>query len=43
VREGKTSGEGKTPEIYGPLGVERHVKEDGRALILYTRREPDDA
>jgi hypothetical protein len=22
---------------YGPLTVERHVKRDGRALILYTR------
>jgi hypothetical protein len=22
---------------YGPLTVERHVKDDGRALILYTR------
>ncbi len=24
------------PERTGPLTVERHVKDDGRALILYT-------
>jgi hypothetical protein len=24
------------PERIGPLAVERHVKDDGRALILYT-------
>ena len=29
----------KQDGVYGPLGVERLVKEDGRALILYTRRE----
>jgi hypothetical protein len=27
-------------ERFGPLAVSRHVKDDGRALILYTRR-PD--
>jgi len=27
-------------ESYGPLAVERHRKDDGRALILYRRREP---
>jgi hypothetical protein len=29
------------PERIGPLAVERHIKDDGRALILYThdRRE----
>jgi len=26
-------------ELYGPLGVERLVKEDGRVLIIYARRE----
>lgn len=26
-------------EELGPLAVERHVKDDGRALILYSRRE----
>jgi hypothetical protein len=23
----------------GPLAIARHVKDDGRALLLYTRRE----
>jgi hypothetical protein len=27
-------------ERYGPLGLERIIKEDGRALILYSRVEP---
>jgi hypothetical protein len=27
-------------EVFGPLSVERHLKQDGRALILYARREP---
>jgi len=26
-------------ERFGPLAVERHVKDDGRALILYTHLE----
>jgi hypothetical protein len=26
-------------EVYGPLSVERHLKQDGRALILYGHRE----
>jgi hypothetical protein len=30
---------GAAHESYGPLDVERHVKDDGRALILYTREE----
>jgi hypothetical protein len=25
--------------FYGPLRIERHVKDDGRALILYTREQ----
>jgi hypothetical protein len=29
------------PVSYGPLLVERHRKDDGRALILYRRREPE--
>jgi hypothetical protein len=29
-------------ETCGPLDIERHVKDDGRALILYTRRERED-
>jgi hypothetical protein len=24
---------------FGPLAVERHIKDDGRALILYTHAE----
>lgn len=27
-------------ERYGPIALTRHVKRDGRALILYTRVEP---
>jgi hypothetical protein len=27
------------PERYGTVAVARHVKDDGRALILYTRAE----
>jgi hypothetical protein len=34
---------GEEPEVYGPLDVERHVKDDGRALILYAHRERRDA
>ncbi len=31
------------PERIGPLAIARHVKDDGRALIIYTeeRRAPD--
>jgi hypothetical protein len=29
-------------EVYGPLSIERHLKQDGRSLILYTRRESQD-
>jgi hypothetical protein len=29
-------------ETYGPLDIKRDVKDDGRALILYTRRERED-
>lgn len=32
-----------TPELYGPLDIERHVKDDGRTLIRYARRECEDA
>jgi hypothetical protein len=28
-------------EAYGPLTVARHRKDDGRELILYTRRQPE--
>jgi hypothetical protein len=27
------------PERTGPIAIARHVKDDGRALILYTREE----
>jgi hypothetical protein len=29
-------------ERFGPLAISRHVKDDGRALILFTRRREDD-
>jgi hypothetical protein len=29
-------------EAFGPLTVIRHVKDDGRALLLYTYRHGDD-
>jgi hypothetical protein len=32
--------EGKR-ETYGPLDITRHIKDDGRALILYTLRKRD--
>ena len=34
--------ESQPGERYGPIVITRHVKEDGRALLLYTRsaREP---
>jgi hypothetical protein len=28
-------------ELYGIVSVARHVKDDGRALLLYTREEPE--
>jgi hypothetical protein len=38
------SGEGQPDRApgqdrFGPLAIERHVKDDGRALILYTHSE----
>jgi hypothetical protein len=30
-------------ERFGPLAVERHVKDDGRALILYAHAERERA
>jgi hypothetical protein len=29
-------------ETYGPLAIERDVKEDGRSLLVYTRRRGAD-
>ena len=42
---GEQSQSGNPPpsERYGPIAIARHVKEDGRALLLYTHtsaREP---
>jgi hypothetical protein len=31
------------PSACGPLDVKRYLKDDGRALILYARREHGDA
>jgi hypothetical protein len=28
-------------ERYGPLAIERRVKEDGRALLLYSREQTE--
>jgi hypothetical protein len=33
-----TAGQPPPVERYGELEIERHVKDDGRALILYTHR-----
>jgi hypothetical protein len=41
AREG--SGEERAQERTGPLAVERHLKDDGRALILYTHVEREHA
>jgi hypothetical protein len=40
--QGTQSGQGRPEEqdeAYGPLDIERHVKDDGRLLIIYARRE----
>jgi hypothetical protein len=34
---------GEAAGAYGPLGIQRYVKDDGRALILYARRVSEDA
>jgi hypothetical protein len=39
--EGAAAGPPSAPAVYGPLVVERHRKDDGRALILFSRREPE--
>jgi hypothetical protein len=31
------------PPAYGPLDIKRYLKEDNRALILYTLREREEA
>jgi len=36
------AGETSTPrELAGPVAIARHVKDDGRALILYTWERPE--
>jgi hypothetical protein len=32
----------ESPETFGAIGLTRHVKDDGRALILYSYRRADD-
>lgn len=32
----------ESPETFGAVALARHVKDDGRALILYTHRRADD-
>jgi hypothetical protein len=42
VEVGSDGEERRAPgERVGPLAIARHVKDDGRALILYSRIEPD--
>jgi hypothetical protein len=36
---GEGAREERAQERFGPLAVERHIKDDGRALILYTHVE----
>jgi hypothetical protein len=40
---GEDGSEEQAQERFGPLAVERHVKDDGRALILYTHAERERA
>ncbi len=43
-RSGASGGPQEQPqaaERYGILVVDRHRKDDGRALLLYTREDPD--
>jgi hypothetical protein len=35
-------GKPESDATYGPLSLERQIKQDGRALILYARRESSD-
>ena len=38
---GAVGGRLEPGERVGPLAIARHVKGDGRALILYSRTEPE--
>jgi hypothetical protein len=40
---GEERREERAQERFGPLAVERHVKDDGRALILYAHAERERA
>jgi hypothetical protein len=42
-RSGEDKREQHPQERFGQLAVERHVKDDGRALILYTHAEREQA
>jgi hypothetical protein len=42
-RGARTTPERTQRERYGPLALERHAKDDGRALSLYERAEGDRA
>jgi hypothetical protein len=39
----KLDGKDKRSEHFGPIALTRHVKDAGRALLLYTRRRDNDA
>ena len=36
----ETGAQTDAPERIGPIAIARHVKDDGRALILYTLDDP---
>jgi len=40
-RDARTTSERAPQERYGPLTLERHAKDDGRALVLYAHTEDD--
>jgi hypothetical protein len=41
VAPGAGGEQGQPAERVGPLAIARHVKDDGRVLIIYTRSERD--
>jgi hypothetical protein len=38
----KSDGKYKRSENFGPIALTRHVKDDGRALIVYERKRGQD-
>jgi hypothetical protein len=42
AEHGQRQQAGERREVYGPLDIERHVKEDGRRLVIYARRRHED-